>query len=95
MTTFSLYSFRIFKTFPYINFKKFFGRILAPPSRRRPGAAAPFCPPPRYATGPVAGLERMTTGSAVSALPYLATQVEIKLHMGGGIYNSESRTIFA
>ena len=31
---------------PYINFKKFFGRILAPPSGRRPGAAAP----PRYAT---------------------------------------------
>ena len=25
---------------------------------------------------PVAGLERMTTGSAVSALPYLATQVD-------------------
>ena len=25
---------------------------------------------------PVAGLEGMTTGSAVSALPYLATQVE-------------------
>ena len=25
---------------------------------------------------PVAGLERMTTGSAVSTLPYLATQVE-------------------
>ena len=28
---------------------------------------------------PVAGLERMTTGSAVSALPYLATQVDIFL----------------
>ena len=26
----------------------------------------------------MAGLERMTTGSAVSALPYLATQVDIK-----------------
>ena len=26
---------------------------------------------------PVAGLECMTTGSAVSALPYLATQVDI------------------
>ena len=26
---------------------------------------------------PVAGLERMTTGSAVSALPYLATQVDM------------------
>ena len=25
---------------------------------------------------PVAGLERMTTGSAVSALPYCATQVD-------------------
>ena len=25
---------------------------------------------------PVAGLERMTTGSTVSALPYLATQVD-------------------
>ena len=28
---------------------------------------------------PVAGLERMTTGSAVSALPYLATQVDTNL----------------
>ena len=46
MTTFSFYSFRIFKISPYINFLKFFGRILAPPFGRRPGAAAP----PRYAT---------------------------------------------
>ena len=46
MTTFSFYSFRNFKISPYINLKKFFGRILAPPSGRRPGAAAP----PRYAT---------------------------------------------
>ena len=29
---------------------------------------------------PVAGLERMTTGSAVSALPYLATQVISKFY---------------
>ena len=29
---------------------------------------------------PVAGLERMTTGSAVSALPYLATQVDSVLN---------------
>ena len=28
----------------------------------------------------VAGLERMTTGSAVSALSYLATQVDIEIH---------------
>ena len=49
MTSFSFYSFRIFKISPYINFKKFFGRILAPPSGRRPGADAPPCPP-RYAT---------------------------------------------
>ena len=35
-----------------MNFKKFFGRILAPPFGRRPGAAAPSCPPPRYATVP-------------------------------------------
>ena len=29
---------------------------------------------------PVAGLERMTTGSAVSALPYLATQVKTHIY---------------
>ena len=46
MTTFSFYSFRILKISPYINLKKFFVRILAPPSGRRPGADAP----PRYAT---------------------------------------------
>ena len=52
MTTFSFYSFRIFKISPYINFKKILGRILAPPSGRRPGAdALPPAPPPRYATG--------------------------------------------
>ena len=45
MTTFSFYSFRIFKISPYINFKKFLGRILAPPSGRRPGADAPPLPP--------------------------------------------------
>ena len=49
MTTFSFYSFRIIKISPYINFKKIISRILAPPSGRRPGAAAPSCPP-RYAT---------------------------------------------
>ena len=50
MNTFSFYSFRIFKISPYINFKKFLGRILAPPSGRRPGADAPPPAPPRYAT---------------------------------------------
>ena len=50
MTTFSFYSFRIFKISPYINFLKFLGRILAPPSGRRPGADAPPPAPPRYAT---------------------------------------------
>ena len=45
MTTFSFYSFSIFKISPYINLKKFLGRILAPPSGRRPGADAPPCPP--------------------------------------------------
>ena len=50
MTTFSFYSFRIFKISPYINFKKFLGKILAPPSGRRPGADAPPPAPPRYAT---------------------------------------------
>ena len=50
MTTFSFYSFRIFKISPYINFKKFLGKILAAPGGRwRPGADAPPCPP-RYAT---------------------------------------------
>ena len=51
MTTFLFYSFRIFKISPYINFKKILGRILAPPSGRRPGADAPPPAPPRYATG--------------------------------------------
>ena len=46
MTTFSFYSFRIFKISPCIKFKKFLGRILAPPSGRRPGADAPPAPPP-------------------------------------------------
>ena len=45
MTTFSFYSFRIFKISPYINFKKILDSILAPPSGRRPGADAPPCPP--------------------------------------------------
>ena len=45
MTTFSFYSSRIFKISPYINLKKILGRILAPPSGRRPGADAPPCPP--------------------------------------------------
>ena len=46
MSTFSFYSFRILKISPYINFKKFFGRILATPSGWRPEAAAPPpCPP--------------------------------------------------
>ena len=42
--------FRFFKISQYIIFSKFFGRILAPPSGRRPGAPAP----PRYATAAVA-----------------------------------------
>ena len=46
MTTFSFFSSRILKISPYINFKKIFGRILAPPSGRRPGADAPPAPPP-------------------------------------------------
>ena len=50
MTTFSFYSFKFLKISPYINFKKFLGRILAPPSGRRPGADAPPPAPPRYAT---------------------------------------------
>ena len=50
MTKFSLYSFRFYKISQYINLKKFFVRILAPPSGRRPRADAPPCPPPRYAT---------------------------------------------
>ena len=45
MTKFSLYYFRFFKIYQYINFKKFFVRILAPPSGRRPGADAPPAPP--------------------------------------------------
>ena len=45
MTTFSFYSFRIFRISHYINFKKFLGRILAPPSGRHPGADAPPAPP--------------------------------------------------
>ena len=44
MTTFSFNSFRIFKISPYINLTKILGRILAPPSWRRPGADAPPCP---------------------------------------------------
>ena len=46
MTTFLFYSFRFLKISPYINFFKFWGRILAPPSGQRPGADAPPCPPP-------------------------------------------------
>ena len=50
MITFSFYSFRIFKISPYINFEKILGRILAPPSGRRPGADAPPPAPLRSAT---------------------------------------------
>ena len=50
MTTFFFFSFSINKISPYINFKKIFGRILAPPFGRRPGADAPPPCPPRYAT---------------------------------------------
>ena len=56
MMTFLLYSFSFLKISQYINFKKFFGRILAPPSGRRPGAAAP----PRYATGQVVSFMKLT-----------------------------------
>ena len=45
MTTFSFYSFRIFKIFPYINLKKILLQDFGAPSGRRPGAAAPPCPP--------------------------------------------------
>ena len=44
MTTFSFYPFRILKISPYINFKKNFGRILAPPSGQLPGVDAPLPP---------------------------------------------------
>ena len=63
MTTFSLYSFRFIKISLYINFEKFFDRILAPPSGRRPGADAP----PRYATGRVLGFPPWSSASGMYA----------------------------
>ena len=43
--------YQILKNFSIYKFLKILGTILAPPSGRRPGAAAPPpCPPPRYAT---------------------------------------------
>ena len=50
MTTFSFYSFRVFKISPYTNLKKIFGRILASPSGRRPGTDAPPPLPPLATT---------------------------------------------